>query len=394
VIDLAATRDRLLAEIGAPRAALPELEAAGDPRLQTRDAVRLVARGSRHELFRELELALSARFAAAPRVERVRDLLGPLRNALGNAHKHGHLGDRSRRIEVEVVATPRGALIAVRDAGGGFDTALAVRRLRAGERYFRGAGSGLRRFETARSTVAWEAGGRIALIRFLAPSRAPSAEEQAIARALADELGAAQGVALVEGAAAGEPASLRCLITGPELAQARIFCGGLFATPTLASADRAATSRLRKRLPDAPLRVPEPLPPPRALPRLVLHDFDPWLDLDEYLAQRGDDAIDGVARRIAATLAALRAGGIDAEEERRARDLVARLEARAAAAGRCLGLRRVRYGVDARFYLDRCGSPLAGAAEIAALLERVERRLRERAVAGASIDASSPAVRS
>lgn len=393
MIDLAATRDRLLAEIGAPRAALPELEAAGDPRLQTRDAVRLVARGSRHELFRELELALSARFAAAPRVERVRDLLGPLRNALGNAHKHGHHGDRSRPLEVEVVATRRGALIAVRDAGGGFDAPRAVRQLRAGERYFRGAGAGLRGFEAARSTVAWEADGRVALIRFLAPSRAPGPEPQAIARALADEIGAGPGVAIVEDAAPGEPARLRCLVPGRAPAQTRIFCGGLFAAPALAAADRAATARLRERLPDAPLRVPEPLAPLRALPRLALYDFDPWLDLDEYLAQRGGDAVDGVARRVAATLAALRADGSDPAEERRARDLVARLERRSAAAAR-FGVRRVRYGVDARFYLDRCGSSLAGDAELAALLERVEQGLRERADASASIDASAPAVRS
>jgi hypothetical protein len=41
-------------------------------------------------LFPTFEATLSARFAHMPREERLRDLIAPLRHALGNAYKHGN----------------------------------------------------------------------------------------------------------------------------------------------------------------------------------------------------------------------------------------------------------------------------------------------------------------
>ena len=408
----------MLAEIGAPER-LTALQDPGDPRFRSGDDVRLVFSGaSRRELFRVLEFALSARFADTPRAVRIRDLLGPLRHALGNAYKHGNRRERGKRIDVEILATRRGAVVTIGDEGNGFDVSLAVQRLRGEERGSTRRGAGLRALDDARSAVAYEAGGRIVLIRFLASSRPSSAAAQGrlrldaarMVRGLADELRgfSAQedptplelcGVA-ADGEDGSEPARIRCLLSGRRAGgvETRILCGRLFATAGLADADLAAAAALRERVRMTELRVPRPMPRLRSEPKLALYDFDPWLDLGEYLAQRGSGALPSVAGRIGAWLAALHQSRIDFAQERwevvlarlratarrlmarlaaldpaRARDargLVAGLERRAAA---CVstapvpvhgsfGLGRVHYGVDSCFYLDlfagsRCSHP-------------------------------------
>jgi anti-sigma regulatory factor (Ser/Thr protein kinase) len=170
MIDLAATRTQLLAEIGASRVDVEApLEEPTDPRFLDRDEVCLRVRGhARDDLFPVLEVVLSARFAGVPRPERIRELLAPLKNALGNAYKHGNHRDRSKWIEVEIAATRRGALVEVRDQGAGFDAGRALALLRAGEHYYVNYGVGLRTFDRISSRVAWEDGGRTLLLRFLA----------------------------------------------------------------------------------------------------------------------------------------------------------------------------------------------------------------------------------
>src|SRR5207249_1648714 len=44
-------------------------------------------------------------------------LLSPLKNALGNAYKHGNRRGRAKSISVEIVLTRKGALIAMTDEG-------------------------------------------------------------------------------------------------------------------------------------------------------------------------------------------------------------------------------------------------------------------------------------
>src|ERR1041385_2925616 len=89
MIDLSRNRAELLAEIEASRSAVENVRDLTDPRVATAD-VRARVRGSaKEDLFPLLKVVLSERFADVPRPELMRDLLVPLRKALGNAYKHG-----------------------------------------------------------------------------------------------------------------------------------------------------------------------------------------------------------------------------------------------------------------------------------------------------------------
>src|SRR3989442_1115950 len=98
MIDLSRTRAGLLAEIEAPVPAGEPLSAITDPRVATSDVHVRVCGHAREDLFPLLELALSERFAAVPRLSLILDLLMPLRNALGNAHKHGNGTDPAKSV--------------------------------------------------------------------------------------------------------------------------------------------------------------------------------------------------------------------------------------------------------------------------------------------------------
>ena len=93
------------------------------------------------------------RFAALPRLLLIRDLLIPLRNALGNAYKHGNAADPAKAIQVELVLTAKGALIAVTDEGAGFDPSRTFRQFQDRESYFVNHGDGFRNLHAATSTV-------------------------------------------------------------------------------------------------------------------------------------------------------------------------------------------------------------------------------------------------
>src|SRR5437773_3754666 len=166
MIDLSYTRSRLLAEIEAMDFAAGPLSNITDPRVATRDVrVRVCGRG-RHDLFPLLKAALLERFAAAPRLQLIRDLLIPLRNALGNAFKHGNGRDPGKAISVELVLARKGTLVAVTDQGDGFDVRLTFRRFQENENYFVNHGCGFRNLHQAMSTVTYDNGGRTVLICF------------------------------------------------------------------------------------------------------------------------------------------------------------------------------------------------------------------------------------
>ncbi len=354
MIDLDCTRREMLAEIGAPAASEPLVEPS-DPRFPGCEQARvLVAGRPRRELFRLLEFALSARFVGAPRSERIRDLLVPLRCALGNAHKHGNRGDRSRRIEVEIATSRRGALVAIRDEGEGFDARSTVERMRGGVPYFTRQGTGLKAFENSRSRIGWEAGGRTLLIRFLPSAVDASGSDEAarIARAIdaglaggwGETLGPARDLCgvIVEAGDAPAPLRVRCMLRERAQGEAppavRILAGRLFADGASARADRVAAAVLHQHLCDSEIGAPRPMAPLRSEPRLALYDFHPWLDLGEYLAQRGASALPGAARRIGSLVAALhRSGGALPEAP-----------VHASVDPSC-----IHYGVDGRFSLDR-----------------------------------------
>jgi anti-sigma regulatory factor (Ser/Thr protein kinase) len=172
VIDLAYSRERMLADIGSPPDAAPVGDLA-DPRARAhfveRDAARLVARvHAPQDILPSLDAALAARFAAVEPARLQRNLLLPLKKALGNAHKRGNRLDPAKCIALEVVVTRRGAFVEVSDEGEGFDVAGTCARFRTGERYFAHGGSGFRKFEKARAVVSFDDGGRTFRVRFRA----------------------------------------------------------------------------------------------------------------------------------------------------------------------------------------------------------------------------------
>ncbi|PYM12457.1 MAG: hypothetical protein DME18_11390 [Verrucomicrobia bacterium] len=166
MIDLSYTRSRLLAEIEAMDFAAGPLSNITDPRVATADAhVRFCGRG-RDELFPLLKAALLERFAAVPRLQLIRDLLIPLRNALGNAFKHGNGRDPGKAISVELVLARKGTLVAVTDQGDGFDVGVTFQRFQEQRNYFVNQGAGFTNLHRATSAVTYENGGRTVLICF------------------------------------------------------------------------------------------------------------------------------------------------------------------------------------------------------------------------------------
>jgi len=125
------------------------------------EEARLVARvGDPQSILASLDAALARRFHAVPAERLQRDLLAPLKKALGNAHKRGNLMQPDKRITLEVVVTRAGAFVQVSDEGAGFDVAATCARFAAGARYFAHHGSGFRKFHKARVVISFADGGR------------------------------------------------------------------------------------------------------------------------------------------------------------------------------------------------------------------------------------------
>ena len=421
MIDLSRTRAELLSEIGAPVFVGTPLTDLTDPRVLASD-VHLLLRGhTRADLFPLLEVVFSERFAAVPRAQSIRDLLVPLKSALGNAHKRGNRGDVTKSISVETVLTPRGALVAVSDEGEGFDVVRVLRHLRSSERYFTDFGHGFRTLDRATSLVTFENGGRSLLLRFLPalghPERSSpqvATPDQALGRASdaewmhsclsAELLEFRQGQARLESSRAacvaggngGDERDLRYVLqVGGDDAlptQIRVLTGRLHASAGAAAADFDAATRLHQELELKTVRIPRPLLRLAGEPRLVLYDVHPWMNLGEYLADRGNpQVLHRRAERVGRALAALHRSPIafgnpehellgerlrgacervsrrleasqrETDLPGRFRGVVWRIEELAAAVqprpptpihGR-FGLDCVQYGVDGRFYLYR-----------------------------------------
>src|SRR5437667_12492053 len=119
MIDLSRNKTELLAEIEAAEPQGEPLSDLTDPRVATGDAhVRGLGHATKY-LFPLVKLALSGRFALVPRPQLNRDLLIPLRNALGNAYKHGNAKSPAGAISVGIVLSRVGALVTVTDEGSG-----------------------------------------------------------------------------------------------------------------------------------------------------------------------------------------------------------------------------------------------------------------------------------
>ena len=157
--------------------ASPELlqESPSDPSATgsgMRSEIRLLLRkNAPEEILPAFHSFLSRRFSDVAPERLERDLLSPLKKAVGNAHKRGNLRSPDKQISVEVVVTREGAFLEVSDEGAGFDVPGKLALFRAGRDYFAHGGSGFRRFTKARSVIAFDRGGSTFRLRFLRDDR-------------------------------------------------------------------------------------------------------------------------------------------------------------------------------------------------------------------------------
>jgi hypothetical protein len=162
VIDLLYSREQMLTD----------LRAIGGSRTDSASDLHCLARlmlksRTQDSILPGLDAALTAWFGGVP-VERLRrDLLVPLKKAIGNAQKRGNRGAADKWITVEVVVAAAGAYVEVADEGNGFDVAATHARFCSGQPYFEHGGSGFRKFAKARSVVSFGNGGRAFRVRFL-----------------------------------------------------------------------------------------------------------------------------------------------------------------------------------------------------------------------------------
>jgi anti-sigma regulatory factor (Ser/Thr protein kinase) len=170
MIELGYSKRRMLEDLGAPRDAMLVSDLS-DPRgretFVASEVARLVVRvHAPEEILPELDAVLTTRFASVEPSELQRNLLLPIKKAVGNAHKRGNRLDPEKTIALEVLVTPDGAFFEVTDQGEGFDFAATCARFRRGTPYFTHGGSGFRKFEKARAVVTFDDGGRTVRLRF------------------------------------------------------------------------------------------------------------------------------------------------------------------------------------------------------------------------------------
>ena len=333
MIDITCTRAQLLAELEAqgPGAVGPIPSKGPLPAY----AHLLLSGHSVSETFSLLKAELSERFAGVPRPQLIRDLLAPLKNALGNAYKHGNRRDRAKSISVQIVLTRKGALIAITDEGSGFDVASTLRASREGQRAASDRGAGFRNLDRAQSIVCYEDDGRTILLCFrpevgsTEPAQSPDHPDRDPAllrlldpewmrRDLSRELSdfrndqsnlrkcrpyPAQGLA-------NDLCGIRYVLEigrpGDRPPETRTLTGRIHWEASEAEADFEAATKLYEALHSSQLRIPRPVARLEGEPQLVLYDFDPWMNLWEYLDDRGTpDVLRSCADRVGLALATL-----------------------------------------------------------------------------------------
>ena len=333
MIDLNRTRKELLALIQAPT---PAGQDVSEP-IPSGACARFSGH-SPDELFSEVEIALSERVAPVQRTVVLRDLLLPLRNALGNACKHGNGGDAAKSIFLELVIAPQGVLVTVTDEGIGFDVAGTVCRFLGGEGYFRYEGEGFRNLHRATSVISYENGGRTLLLCFRcqaseAASRSASGGASPVAPATGEDVKEnlchapwlqeylsgefpdfPRGTRLVSCRAYANPGLgkhpyryvLRVERCGLGSTETRILSARLHSIETAAKADFEAATRLHLAHRLKGLRIPRPIALLAEEPPLVVYEFQPWMNLGEYFSCRPQtDALRQLAEKFGRGLARL-----------------------------------------------------------------------------------------
>jgi len=379
MIDLSRTRGELLAEIGAgDPASLPAMDILEVGIATEAARVSVLGHGS-EDLFPFLNVVFSERYAAVPRLQLIRDLLMPLKHALGNALKHGNGGDPAMTVSVEILLTLKGVLFAITDEGQGFDVPLTLRRLQEKGAYFKNHGTGFRNLHRATSAVSYENGGRTVLLCFrraaadpdgsagkplggghASPELLDPAWVQTCLRDALPELG--EGRSRIESCrvyAVGGPgrddSRYRCVLrlacAGGRTPQTRVLSARIHSTEEAAEADLEAASRLQEVRFSESVRVLRPVARLAGEPTLVLYDLNPLMDLREYLSYRGSlKSLRHCARRFGEALGCLHRSRIvlprpGHERSARRRPSVPTLGG--------FSWDDVYYGVNNRFYLSR-----------------------------------------
>jgi hypothetical protein len=256
----------------------------------------------------------------------LRDVLIPVRKALGNAHKHGNGKDPAKDIVVEIVLTRHGVVIAITDEGPGFDVARTFQRFQERQNYFVHQGAGFRFLHRAMSTVSYEHGGRTLLLCYRQTDDSydgsPSCSDhqnlldsQWMRTCLSAELPEFGGgrarlascrVYPSHGRDDFGPRYVLQVVQHDGAVETRILTGRLHASEAIAQADFEAASHLYDSCVLTRVRVPRPVARLSAEPCLVLYEFVPSMNLSEYFAYRGNlSSVRHALERIGQTLAAL-----------------------------------------------------------------------------------------
>ena len=261
-------------------------------------------------LFHLLKASLTERFSTLPRSRFLRDVVIPLKHVLGNARKHGNRGYPDKVIRAELLLGPKGALVTVTDQGAGFDCAAARRRATDGhDQDDPTRGAGFQSLERARSLVTFADGGRTALLCVTAshraspsrlapgPPRTLDVQELAVAltaEGCVDSTGTGRCTVtrvFDNRGSAGDRCGDRYLISSLDasgtVTSTHVLTGRLHHTEEEATADFESASVLHEHSGMKRLRVPRPVARLHSAPCLVLFEFDPWVNLWEYLANRG-----------------------------------------------------------------------------------------------------------
>jgi len=139
-----------------------------DPVFISQDQACLAIKGKTPaELLPVLNEVLSKRFSDVPHEYLFRNLLYPLKKAVGNAYKRGNQKNPDKWIHVEIIVTPAGAFVDVTDEGSGFDVQGILKKFLAGDKYFTHGGSGFKQFKKTKAVVSYANGGSTWRLRFL-----------------------------------------------------------------------------------------------------------------------------------------------------------------------------------------------------------------------------------
>ncbi len=144
------------------------LSEATDQAFLQRDQACLAIKGKTPaELLPVLNEVFSKRFSDIEYDYLFRNLLYPLKKAVGNAYKRGNHKDPGKWIHVEIIVTPKGAFVDVTDEGSGFDVQGILEKFLAGDKYFTHGGSGFKQFKKTKAVVSFANGGSTWRLRFL-----------------------------------------------------------------------------------------------------------------------------------------------------------------------------------------------------------------------------------